>query len=192
MICKCKHNGCPFRVYATAVSKTDPTIQIKSCNLEHIGGNVFDNFHMNTAWLANRYFSAFRASPSWSVNGLIETVRNDYSYTISYMKVWRARNMAQKLVYGDEGTQYAKLLSYREELLKRNPGSTVILWRDEGRFLGFYVCLGALNNAFKSGCRPFISLDGCWLKGNYGGNLLSAVAIDPNDCIFRIAYAVIT
>lgn len=57
--------------------------------------------------------------------------------------------------------------------------------------MGFYVCLNALKVAYKSGCRPLISLDGCWLKGNYGGNLLSAIAIDPNDYIFPLAYTVI-
>lgn len=34
-------------------------------------------------------------------------------------------------------------------------------------------------------------MDGCWLKGRYGGWLLAAVAIDANDCIFPIAYAVV-
>ncbi|KAF2308700.1 hypothetical protein GH714_013374 [Hevea brasiliensis] len=38
--------------------------------------------------------------------------------------------------------------------------------------------------------RKLICLDGCWLKGTHGGQLLSAVAIDPNDCIFPLAYAV--
>ncbi|KAG5582595.1 hypothetical protein H5410_053222, partial [Solanum commersonii] len=88
----------------------------------------------------------------------------------------------------DEGLQYGKLLSYRAELLRFYPGSNVIIWRDGGKFLEFYVCLGALNEAFKLGCRPLISLDGCWLKGTYRGNLLSAVAIDPNDYIFPVAY----
>ncbi|KAH0696247.1 hypothetical protein KY289_013729 [Solanum tuberosum] len=47
------------------------------------------------------------------------------------------------------------------------------------------------EEAFKSGCRPLISLDGCWLKGLYIGNLLAAVEIDPNDCIFHVACVVI-
>lgn len=54
------------------------------------------------------------------------------------------------------------------------------------------MCLAPLKEAFKFGCRPLISLDGCWLKGTYGGNLLAAIAIDPNDCIFPVAYAVIS
>lgn len=48
---------------------------------------------------------------------------------------------------------------------------------DEGRCFGFYVYLRALKNAFKSGCRPFISLNDYILKENYGGDLLNEVAI---------------
>ncbi|KAF2324231.1 hypothetical protein GH714_010945 [Hevea brasiliensis] len=51
--------------------------------------------------------------------------------------------------------------------------------------------VGPLKKAFNAGCRNLICLDGCWLKGTYGGQLLSIVTIDPNDCIFLIAYAVI-
>ena len=37
-------------------------------------------------------------------------------------------------------------------------------------------------------CKPLISLDGCHLKGKYGGQLLIVVGIDAIDCIFSIAY----
>jgi hypothetical protein len=37
------------------------------------------------------------------------------------------------------------------------------------------------------GCRPLICVDGCHIKTKYKGQLLTAVAIDPNDCIFPIA-----
>lgn len=36
-----------------------------------------------------------------------------------------------------------------------------------------------------------IGLDGCFLKGYYGGQLLSAVGQDANNQIFVIAYAVV-
>ena len=54
-----------------------------------------------------------------------------------------------------------------------------------------YVCLGACKEGFKSRCRLLIGLDGCHLKGVYGGQLLCAVGIDPNDETWVIAYAVV-
>ena len=44
---------------------------------------------------------------------------------------------------------------------------------------------------FHNGIRPIISLDGCHLKGVYGGQLLSAVRRDGNDNLFPIAMAVV-
>lgn len=80
---------------------------------------------------------------------------------------------------------------YMAEILRSNPGSSVHgRWKD-GFFVGMYVCFAALKSAFKEGCRLLVCLDGCWLKGTYGGQLLSAVGIDPNDCMFPIAYALV-
>jgi len=44
---------------------------------------------------------------------------------------------------------------------------------------------------FLSGCRPVICLDGCHIKTKFGGQLLTAIGIDPNDCIFPVAMAVV-
>jgi len=40
-------------------------------------------------------------------------------------------------------------------------------------------------------CRPIIGLDGCFLKGEYGGELLTAVGRDKNDQMLPIAYVVV-
>ncbi|PKI39625.1 hypothetical protein CRG98_040095 [Punica granatum] len=47
------------------------------------------------------------------------------------------------------------------------------------------------GEGFKEGCRPFIGLDECFLKGYYGGQLLSAVAQDVNRHFYVIAVAVV-
>ncbi|XP_011072625.1 uncharacterized protein LOC105157827 [Sesamum indicum] len=41
------------------------------------------------------------------------------------------------------------------------------------------------------GCRPVIGVDGCHLKGLYGGVLLTAISIDPNNNLY-LAYAVVS
>lgn len=54
-----------------------------------------------------------------------------------------------------------------------------------------YVCIDACKRGFVAGCRPLVGLDGCFLKGRYKAQLLVAVGIDPNDCIFPIGYGVV-
>ena len=41
------------------------------------------------------------------------------------------------------------------------------------------------------GCRPLVGLDGCHLKGKFGGHILSAIARDGNDNIFPIVLGVV-
>ncbi|KAB2603218.1 hypothetical protein D8674_004223 [Pyrus ussuriensis x Pyrus communis] len=98
---------------------------------------------------------------------------------------------ALKIIEGKHAEQYTKLWDFAEEVKKTNPRSTVKVKLDRGRFQRIYMCLGACKEGFKSGCRPLIGLDGCHLKSVYGGQLLCAVDIDPNDETWVIAYAVV-
>lgn len=44
---------------------------------------------------------------------------------------------------------------------------------------------------FNSGCRSFIGIDGCHLKGPFGGVLLATIALDANNGLFPIAVGVV-
>ncbi|XP_042520010.1 uncharacterized protein LOC122093683 [Macadamia integrifolia] len=54
-----------------------------------------------------------------------------------------------------------------------------------------FICYEACEVGFVNGCRPFIGLDGCHLKGKYEGILLSAVSIDENNGLFPLAFVVV-
>ncbi|XP_019196245.1 PREDICTED: uncharacterized protein LOC109190237 [Ipomoea nil] len=60
------------------------------------------------------------------------------------------------------------------------------------RFLRLYVCFAACKEGFLRGCRPIFGLDGCHLKGSQKrGQLLSAIGLDGDNCMFPIAFAVV-
>ena len=61
----------------------------------------------------------------------------------------------------------------------------------EPKFKRMYMRYNAQKVGFLGGCRPFIGLDGCHLKGWFGGQLLSAITNDENDNIFLVAMAVV-
>ena len=102
--------------------------------------------------------------------------------------------MAYKNVEGSFREQYKIVYDYAQELLRSNPGSTVKVSVDDNdgqkTFKRLYVCLKACKDSFVS-CRPIIGLDGCFLKGKYGGELLSAMARDGNDQMVPLAYCVV-
>ncbi|XP_031374160.1 uncharacterized protein LOC116188837 [Punica granatum] len=54
-----------------------------------------------------------------------------------------------------------------------------------------YICFDASKRGLLAGCRPLIGLDGCFLKGYYGGTLLAAVTQDPTHAFYVIAYGVV-
>ncbi|KAL7229974.1 hypothetical protein ACSBR2_008511 [Camellia fascicularis] len=58
-------------------------------------------------------------------------------------------------------------------------------------FQRLYVGFASLRTGFVGGCRPIIILDGCHLKGIYGGQLLCALGRDGNDNYFPISWAAV-
>ena len=60
------------------------------------------------------------------------------------------------------------------------------------QFHRIYICLDACNQGFKAGYKPFICLDGCFLKGYYGGYLVATMGQEANNVFFVIAYTVIS
>ena len=54
-----------------------------------------------------------------------------------------------------------------------------------------YIRYNAQKLGFLGGCRPFVGLDGCHLKGRFGVQLLSTTAKDGNDNIFPMTLVVV-
>ena len=85
--------------------------------------------------------------------------------------------------------------SYAVEIIEKNKNNIVKIKCDltphGSVFKRINVCLDVCKSTFATTCRPLIGLDGCFLKGEYGGQLLSTVGKDGNNQMFPIAYAVV-
>ena len=75
-------------------------------------------------------------------------------------------------------------------------GSKVILqteMKDEDSQLKFrrmYIRYNTLKVGFLGGCRPIVGLDGCHLKGRFGGQILFVMTRNENDNIFPVTLVV--
>jgi len=114
---------------------------------------------------------------------------------LSRYQLYRAKKRSLELIHGAIDEQYAHLRNYAEELRRSNPSSIVkIKYADSDVgpvFQRIYVCFYACKKAFATTCRPLIGLDGCFLKGRDGGNLLAAIGKDGNNQMLPIAFAVV-
>ncbi|GLU16182.1 hypothetical protein SLE2022_326270 [Rubroshorea leprosula] len=112
---------------------------------------------------------------------------------ITISQARREKQLIIKEFQGDYKKEYSELFDYRQEILKRNPTSTVEIYVERPTldlnnvFIRFYVCFAALRKGFLTGCRPIIGFDGAFLKGPTKGQLLSAVATDPNNQMYPVA-----
>ena len=111
--------------------------------------------------------------------------------------MYRSRKATRGLITGNEEAQYGLLRDYAEMILRTDVRSRVILQTKmenenaKPKFKKMYIRYNAQNVGFLGGCRPFIGLDGCHLKGRFGRQLLSAIAKDGNDNIFPVAMVVV-
>ena len=147
--------------------------------------------------MAKRYFEDFGKNPNWEVSSVKHHMMQKISIDLSLSRVYRSRKAARRLITGNEEAQYGLLRDYAEMILRTDVRSRVILQTEmenenaEPKFKRMYIRYNAQKVGFLGGCRPFIGLDGCHLKGRFGGQLLSVTAKNGNDNIFPVAMAVV-
>lgn len=153
------------------------------------------NRHARPKILAKKLLPTIRHTPKMKLKAIIGECQNRWGVVLNIYQAGRVRKEALKLIHGAEQEQYTHLRSYADELLRSNPNSTMIIKTEMGEdgpvFQRMYVCFATCKLAFARNCRPLIGLDGCFLKGVYGGQLLAAVGKDGNNQMFPIAFAVV-
>ncbi|KAJ9535076.1 hypothetical protein OSB04_un001849 [Centaurea solstitialis] len=187
---------CEWRCYARWMKK-EHSFQVISLKDEH---NCSRNFRygslINYKWIGSKFGHRIRCNPDIKLVEIAELVLKKYKCHVTPSICSRARSWAINEYEKSLEEHYGLLRAYGDELLRSNPGSTVKLDvtvnPDEKTYFDrMYVCLHGLKEGWKRGCRRVIALDGCFLKGVCGGELLTAIGRDGNNHIFPVAWAVV-
>ncbi|CAI9304457.1 unnamed protein product [Lactuca saligna] len=189
---------CP-RVLLASVTKRDKDWTVKTYVSEHKCLQTRKFRVCDYKFLSKQILHLVEANPKIPVKALREQLQRIYKVDISKMKAFRAREVALKIIRGDYATQYKILQDYLLEVQTQNPDTTIKLDVEsepnpdvETRtFRRMYVCLGALKQGFAAGKRDFLGVDGAFMKGPFHGQILSVVALDGNNGIYPLAYAVV-
>ena len=95
-----------------------------------------------------------------------------------------------EIIHGNYEKSYMKSLTCAAQIILKNPESVVYVTRKaDNTFNGMIVCFEACLHGFVTGCRPLVGLDGCFLKGKFGGGLFGNLCIGweqwyvPNWCV---------
>ncbi|XP_076955553.1 uncharacterized protein LOC143630419 [Bidens hawaiensis] len=151
------------------------------------------------SFLAREFVPKVAVDPNITTKTLQDEVEKKYQIQVSDQKVSRAKAMATKKIEGDYRVQYELLRDYCAELMRSNPETTVKIDVEREfnpssttrQFKRIYICLGALKTGFKMIGREILGLDGCFMKGPFPGQILTAVGLDLNNGIYPVAYALV-
>ena len=186
----CKHDTCDWLIYCARNEKRK-CFQIKTFVSKHDCPKYFRNKQANRKWVVKMLAKVLRFDPEIKHGQIFDLFKKDYKVIMDKNLIFRATKEARDLVEDSEREKYGLLWDYANELMRSNPRSTMRMNttpmpESPPQFERFYVCLEACKLGFKAGCRPLIGLDGCFLKGYYGGQLLSVVGQDGNNQIYVI------
>ena len=199
--CDHKDKGCPFYIVASQI-KNEQTFCVKKFRAEHTCPTSDKHSKVSSKWLGSTILETIRSDPNTTVPALVDKAKRKFGIEVPKMMAWRAKKAAKEIVLGDHKKQYHRLTDYIETVKICNPRSRCIVTtvtpkstnenpHPGPRFHGLFFCLNAPREGFLNGCRPFIGLDGCFIKLTTGAQILAATGRDANNNMYPIAFGIV-
>ncbi|KAL5847420.1 hypothetical protein ACOSQ3_010944 [Xanthoceras sorbifolium] len=178
--CGCATQGCPWRVHGS------PTYDRVTFMLM---GSVTKNRDVRAPWLGKKFQGVIQENPGMNIRILHSIVLRTCGLDVPDHTLYRAKNYALCIGEKEHIRSYNMLYRYAEVIHERNPGSCVKINtininpdpKIPAHFQRLFLSFHAKKLGYLEGCRPFIGLDGCHLKGPFEGILLCALALDANN-----------
>lgn len=190
---RCKAEGCPWRIWASMVSGTQ-LFCIKKMNSTHTceGAAVRARHRVARDWVGNIIKEKLKASPNYKTKDIVSDIKREYGIDMNYSQAYRAKGRAREKLHGSFIEAYSQLPLFCEKIVETNPGSVATFTtKEDSSFHRLFVSFYASISGFQRGCRPLLFLDSTPLNSKYKGMLLSATAVDGDDAIFPVAFAVV-
>uniref|UniRef100_K3XQZ9 SWIM-type domain-containing protein n=1 Tax=Setaria italica TaxID=4555 RepID=K3XQZ9_SETIT len=197
----CKQ-GCHWRVWSRLISSTGQwrisiVVQPHTCRSSQ---PKREHVQCTAKYLGRRILGIIRKDSETSVPSLVESIFIFSGYRVKYSKAWRAKQHAVALLWGDWKESYGMVPRVLSAMTYYNPGvkwcidSCGMMLPDNGVLKHIlqrvFWCFPQCSEAFQH-CRPVILVDGTFLTGKYKGTLMMAVAVDPEQQLVPLAFALV-
>ncbi|CAH9142846.1 unnamed protein product [Cuscuta epithymum] len=187
---------CPFGC-TVSWERRYKCFQVKVLRPDHLCNSKFKLRVVGQKWLEDRFEDKVTENPCIGAVEFKSLVKAELKINISISMATRAVRGIQEKTKASFKDQFKRIRNYAEECLKSIPGSTVVVKTERvvpdgpSIFQRIYVCFGPVKKGFGEGCRKLIGVDGCFLKGQLKGEILTAVGRDANNQMYPIAWAVV-
>ncbi|KAF7831782.1 uncharacterized protein G2W53_014115 [Senna tora] len=194
-----KHdNGCPWRVRACLKANIGMWL-IRKYDGNHCCAAPSvsqDHNKLDSDIIAGLIRGMVERSADVPMSQIIQRVKEEYQFTVSYRKAWLGKQKALAAVYGKWEDSYDTLRRWMRAVQDHLPGTIISFQHrpipdNDGDvqfhrlFWAFKPCINAWPHL-----KPVIQVDGTFLYGKYHHTLLIAMGQDGNRNIVPLAFGV--
>jgi hypothetical protein len=160
-----------------------------------IGAGKVNSKMASKRWVAERVIGWLKKKSNLGTSELQDKLFETYEVEVGYNTVWKGKQLALDSIFGSWEESFQSLFRFRAALLesspdtifeiamKNDPDSDGIMF--DKLFLAMKPCI----DGFLQGCRPYLGIDATHLNGRYKGQLATATAIDGNNWMYPVAWA---
>ena len=155
-----------------------------------------DHSSLDSTLIVNEIQDLVREVTTIPISGLGVVIKNRFNYTSIYRKVWDAKQKVIAMAFGDWDKSYELLPKWLHAIGKFNPRcwikfiNTPTGHPNYAQFDRVFWAFAPSIEGFKY-YRPAISIDATFLYGMYMKKLLIATAVDGNNQIFSLVFAIV-
>uniref|UniRef100_A0A2P2MXP3 SWIM-type domain-containing protein n=1 Tax=Rhizophora mucronata TaxID=61149 RepID=A0A2P2MXP3_RHIMU len=188
----CIVEGCSWMIRACWVP-AEEVFRIRKMEKSHTcGGECWKAAHPAKSWLVNIIKERLRENPHQKPKEIANGLHQDFGIKLNYTQVWRGLEDAKQQLQCSYKEFYNQLPWLCDKLVEANPGSVAkLVTNSDSRFHHLFVSFHASIYGFQNGCRPLLFLDSTNVKSKYHEILLTATALDGDDGVFPVSFAII-
>ena len=163
-----------------------------TCTLDELEPS---QMNITSAFIVNVMYVQIVNNLNYELGSTIRQIEEDYKYTISYNKAWRAKRKAIEMRFRTYEESYDNLPHLLQTIARRNPrmyydiDKYALLSKPSKYVLKrCFFALGACIEAFKHR-RHILCIDSTFLTGKYTRQILTAIGVDGNNQVLPLTFA---